>query len=195
MIASNAMTKNFSRISPRWGTAIVASKIVGNRSNHLLAENSAFLHLYHWKESFCSGKTLESYYNVISLNCGRHFKQSRITPSSRVSITVHMPSGLKVNTTWKPRDVTYLYVTEGRKLCAAFSVQGWGARPCAGLSSGGSRISPGGAPTPQEGAQIYNFAKFSQKLHEIERIWMAGGGVCPSHHPSPKSATVRFTES
>ena len=27
---------------------------------------------------------------------------------------------------------------------------------------------PGGAPT-------YNFAKFSQKLHEIERIWALGG--------------------
>ena len=45
--------------------------------------------------------------------------------------------------------------------------------------SGGSRISPrrgrqlpggGGAPT-------YDFAKFSQKLHEIERIWAPGGRV------------------
>ena len=41
--------------------------------------------------------------------------------------------------------------------------------------SGGSRISsrrgrqlPGGAPT-------YDFAKISQKLHEIERIWTPGG--------------------
>ena len=39
-----------------------------------------------------------------------------------------------------------------------------------GDTSGGSRISPrGGAPT-------YDFAKFSQKLHEIERIWTPGGG-------------------
>ena len=44
------------------------------------------------------------------------------------------------------------------------------------VCSGGSRIStrrgrqlPGGAP-------IYNFDKFSQKLHEIERIWTPGGG-------------------
>ena len=31
----------------------------------------------------------------------------------------------------------------------------------------------GGAPTPRGGggAPTYDFAKFSQKLHEIERIW------------------------
>ena len=35
----------------------------------------------------------------------------------------------------------------------------------------------GGAPTLGEGA-IYGFAKFSQTLHEIERIiWGGGGGV------------------
>ena len=33
-----------------------------------------------------------------------------------------------------------------------------------------------GAPTPQRGAPTYDFAKFSQKLHEIERIWTPGGG-------------------
>ena len=33
-----------------------------------------------------------------------------------------------------------------------------------------------GAPTPQGRAPTYNFAKFSQKLHEIERIWAPGGG-------------------
>ena len=32
----------------------------------------------------------------------------------------------------------------------------------------------GGAPTPQ-GAPTYNFAKISQKLHEIERIGPPGG--------------------
>ena len=33
-----------------------------------------------------------------------------------------------------------------------------------------------GALTLQGGAPIYDFAKFSQKLHEIERIWIPGGG-------------------
>ena len=33
-----------------------------------------------------------------------------------------------------------------------------------------------GAPTPQGGAPTYDFAKFSQKLHEIERIWAPRGG-------------------
>ena len=30
--------------------------------------------------------------------------------------------------------------------------------------------------TVEEGAPTYNFAIFSQKLHEIERIWVPGGG-------------------
>ena len=54
--------------------------------------------------------------------------------------------------------------------------------------SGRSRISPGGggAPTPRGGGgSTYEFAKFSQKLHEIERIWMPGGG---GGAPLPKSA-------
>ena len=36
------------------------------------------------------------------------------------------------------------------------------------------------------GASTYDFAKFSQKLHEIERIWIPGGArpSCP-----PRSAT------
>ena len=29
----------------------------------------------------------------------------------------------------------------------------------------------GGAPTPRGGAPTYDFAKFPQKLHEIERFW------------------------
>ena len=33
-----------------------------------------------------------------------------------------------------------------------------------------------GAPTLQEGGATYDFAKISQKLHEIERIWTPGGG-------------------
>ena len=32
-----------------------------------------------------------------------------------------------------------------------------------------------GAPTPRGGAPTYDFAKFSPKLHEIERIWTPGG--------------------
>ena len=37
-----------------------------------------------------------------------------------------------------------------------------------GFPRGGGANSPGGAPT-------YDFAKFSQKLHEIERIWTPRG--------------------
>ena len=33
-----------------------------------------------------------------------------------------------------------------------------------------------GANSPGGGAPTYDFAKFSQKLHEIERIWTPGGG-------------------
>ena len=32
------------------------------------------------------------------------------------------------------------------------------------------------APTPQGGAPTYEIAKFSEKLHEIERIWTPRGG-------------------
>ena len=54
-------------------------------------------------------------------------------------------------------------------------------------SRGGSRISPGGRQLPGEGVPIYNFAKFSQKLHEIERIWVPRAGArAPA---PPKSAT------
>ena len=35
-----------------------------------------------------------------------------------------------------------------------------------------------GAPTPQ-GAPTYEFVEFSQKLHEIERIWTPRGGAGP----------------
>ena len=34
----------------------------------------------------------------------------------------------------------------------------------------------GGANSPGGGAPTYNFAKISQKLHEMERIWTPGGG-------------------
>ena len=48
--------------------------------------------------------------------------------------------------------------------------------PSVALSSGGSRISPRrGRQLSGGGAPTYDFAKFSQKLHEIERIWTPGG--------------------
>ena len=43
-------------------------------------------------------------------------------------------------------------------------------------TSGGSRISPRRGRQLSGGAPTYDFAKFSQKLHEIERIWTPGGG-------------------
>ena len=39
-----------------------------------------------------------------------------------------------------------------------------------GFPRGGRQLPRGG------GAPTYDFAKFSQKLHEIERIWVPGGG-------------------
>ena len=33
----------------------------------------------------------------------------------------------------------------------------------------------GGANSPGGGAPTYEFVEFSQKLHEIERIWTRGG--------------------
>ena len=51
-----------------------------------------------------------------------------------------------------------------------------------GFPRGGGANSPGGAPT-------YDFAKFSQKLHEIERIWTPAGGGCASKILLCRSAT------
>ena len=45
-----------------------------------------------------------------------------------------------------------------------------------GFPRGGGANSPGGAPT-------YEIAKFSEKLHEIERIWTPRGGARPSRPP------------
>ena len=42
--------------------------------------------------------------------------------------------------------------------------------------SGRSRISPRRGRQLPRGAPTYDFANFSQKLHEIERIWARGGG-------------------
>ena len=39
-----------------------------------------------------------------------------------------------------------------------------------------------GAPTPRGGAPTCDFAKFSQKLHEIERIWTPRGGARPKFY-------------
>ena len=44
-----------------------------------------------------------------------------------------------------------------------------------GFPRGGGANSPGGAPT-------YDFAKFSQKLHEIERIWTGEGDTRPKFY-------------
>ena len=47
-----------------------------------------------------------------------------------------------------------------------------------GFPRGGGANSPGGAPT-------YNFAKFSPKLHEIERIWTPGGARPKFYYVDP----------
>ena len=47
-----------------------------------------------------------------------------------------------------------------------------------GFPRGGGANSPGGA-------QTYNFAKFSQKLHEIERIWTPGGAHPKFYYVDP----------
>ena len=43
------------------------------------------------------------------------------------------------------------------------------------MTSGGPRISPRWEGQPFRGPPTYDFAKVSQKLHEIERIWTPGG--------------------
>ena len=57
------------------------------------------------------------------------------------------------------------------------SVHRGGLPPVAdlGFPRGGGANSPGGAPT-------YDFAKFSQKLHEIERIWAPRRGAHPNFY-------------
>ena len=46
-----------------------------------------------------------------------------------------------------------------------------GSRKNCVVNSGGSRISPRRGLQLPRGAPTYDLAKFSQKLHEIERIW------------------------
>ena len=49
-------------------------------------------------------------------------------------------------------------------------------------NSGGSRISLRRGRQLSRGVPTYDFAKISQKLHEIERIWAPGGGACPKFY-------------
>ena len=42
---------------------------------------------------------------------------------------------------------------------------------------------------PKVGAPTHDFAKFSQKLHEIERIWTTAGGARP---PSPLDTPMKL---
>ena len=51
--------------------------------------------------------------------------------------------------------------------------------------SGGSRISPRRGRQLSGGAPTYNFAKFSQKLHEIERTWTPGGARPKFYYVDP----------
>ena len=48
--------------------------------------------------------------------------------------------------------------------------------------SGGSRISPRRGRQLPGGAPTYDFAKISQKLHEIERILTPRGGAHPKFY-------------
>ena len=60
---------------------------------------------------------------------------------------------------------------------AKFQSQAWLIIAVAdpGFPRGGGANSPGGGEAP-----TYDFAKFSQKLHEIERIWAPKGRARPS---------------
>ena len=55
-----------------------------------------------------------------------------------------------------------------------------------GFPRGGGTNCPGGGG----GAPTYDFAKFPQKLHEIERIWTPGGGGRASKNLLCRSATA-----
>ena len=51
----------------------------------------------------------------------------------------------------------------------------------------------GGVPTPQRGAPTFNFENFSQKMHEIERIWTPRSAHVPPTFPL-RSATDCFLD-
>ena len=55
-------------------------------------------------------------------------------------------------------------ITEGQTIKVLFSVADPG-------------FPRGGGANPPEEAPIYDFARVSQKLHEIERIWTGGGRI------------------
>ena len=61
------------------------------------------------------------------------------------------------------------------------------------LLSGGSRISRGGGANSPGGLPTYDFAKFSQKLHDIERIWTPGGALVPRDPLRSATATVQYS--
>ena len=46
---------------------------------------------------------------------------------------------------------------------------------------------------PRGGAPTYNFAKFSPKLHETERIWTPGGARVPRAPLDPSMKLAHFT--
>ena len=52
-----------------------------------------------------------------------------------------------------------------------------------------------GAPTPQGGAPTYDFARISQKLHEIERIWTPRGGRASPAPPLDPPLITKLRES
>ena len=54
-----------------------------------------------------------------------------------------------------------------------------------GFPRGGGANSPGGAST-------YDFAKISQKLHEIERIWSRGGTRPKFYYVDPPLQTIHY---
>ena len=57
---------------------------------------------------------------------------------------------------------------------------------------GGSRISPRRGHELSRGGTNIRFCQFSQKLHEIERIWTPTGGACPKfYYVDPPLAPVQ----
>ena len=68
-----------------------------------------------------------------------------------------------------------------RLLTAATEVNAW-ALVSGTYYSGGSRISPRRGRQLPRGAPTYDFAKFFQKPHEIERIWTPRGGARPKFY-------------
>ena len=52
---------------------------------------------------------------------------------------------------------------------------------------------PRGGGANSRGAPTFDFAKFSQKVHEIERIWTPGG-ACPLCPPISATGKVMFSQ-